>query len=112
VAPPAWTRPADIREAVRKKWGILLADYAAGQEWTPRSFPLRGPGPAEIGERLGEVQKWAGEWEQAAARGPLRVEYKRVGGRHIGVNLILAGPGSMVTSRPGRCSAPPARSAA
>ena len=51
------------------------------------SFPLRGPGPGDIGERLAEVQKWAGEWEQAA-RGPLRVEYKKVGGRHIGVNLI------------------------
>jgi hypothetical protein len=84
---PAWTRPADVREAVRKKWGTLLADYAAGQEWTQLSFPLRGPGPAEIGERLGEVQKWAAEWEQAN-RGPLRVEYKKVGGRHIGVNLI------------------------
>jgi hypothetical protein len=88
VAPPAWTRPADIREAVRKKWATLLADYAVGLEWTPRGFPLRGPGPAEIGERLGAVQKWAGEWEQAAARGPLRVEYKKVGGRHIGVNLV------------------------
>ena len=49
--------------------------------------PAARPGPAEIGERLGEVQKWAGEWEQAA-RGPLRVEYKKVGGRHIGANLI------------------------
>lgn len=87
MTPPAWTRPADIREAVRKKWATLLADYAAGLEWAPRSFPLRGPGPAEIGERLGEVQKWAGEWEQAA-HGPLRVEYKKVGGRHIGANLI------------------------
>jgi hypothetical protein len=87
VASPAWTRPADVREAVRKKWGTLLAAYAAGQEWTPLDFPLRGPGPAEIGERLGEVQKWAVEWEQAA-RGPLRVEYKKIGGRHIGANLI------------------------
>jgi hypothetical protein len=87
VASPAWTRPDDIREAVRKKWGTLLAEYAAGQEWVPRSFPLRGPGPSEIGERLSEVQKWSDDWEQAA-RGPLRVEYKKVGGRHIGVNLI------------------------
>ena len=87
MAPPAWTRPADVREAVRKKWGTLLAAYAAGQEWAPLDFPLRGPGPAEIGERLGEVQKWAGEWEQAT-RGPLRVEYKKIGGRHIGANLI------------------------
>lgn len=87
MAPPAWTRPADVREAVRKKWGTLLTAYAVGQEWTPLDFPLRGPGPAEIGERLGEVQKWAGEWEQAT-RGPLRVEYKKIGGRHIGANLI------------------------
>jgi hypothetical protein len=86
--PSAWTRPADVREALRKNWGTLLAAYAVGLEWTPRDFPLRGPGPAEIGERLGEVQKWAGEWEQAADRGPLRVEYKKVGGRHIGANLI------------------------
>lgn len=84
---PAWTRPADVREAVRKKWGTLLGNFAAGQDWAPLSFPLRGPGPAEIGERLGEVQKWAGEWEQAG-RGPLRVEYRKVGGRHIGANLI------------------------
>jgi hypothetical protein len=73
---------------VRRKWGTLLVAYASGQECPPLNFPLRGPGPAEIGERFGEVQKWAGEWEQAAARGPLRVEYKKVGGRHIGVNLI------------------------
>jgi hypothetical protein len=73
---------------VRKKWATLLTAFASGQECPPLNFPLRGPGPAEMGERLGEVQKWAGEWEQAAARGPLRVEYKKVGGRHIGVNLI------------------------
>jgi hypothetical protein len=88
VPPSTWTRPADVREAVRKKFGTLLAAYAAGQECPPLNFPLRGPGPAEIGERLGEVQKWVAEWEQAAARGPLRVEYKKVGGRHIGANLI------------------------
>ena len=87
MEPSAWTRPVDVREAVRKKWGALLAAYATDQEWTPLDFPLRGPGPAEIGERLGEVQQWAAEWEQAA-RGPLRLEYKKVGGRHIGVNLI------------------------
>jgi len=33
------------------------------------------------------VQDWAAEWERAG-RGPLRVEYKKVGGRHIGTNLI------------------------
>jgi hypothetical protein len=86
VAKP-WTRPADVRDTLRKRWPLLLAAFTAGQEWVPAQVPLRGPGPAEIGERLAEVQDWAAEWERAA-RGPLRVEYKKVGGRHIGTNLI------------------------
>ncbi len=83
----SWTRPRDVREAVRKKWPALLAAFAAGREWAPLPVPVRGPGPAEIGERLGDVQRWAAEWVQAS-RGPLRVEYKQVGGRHIGTNMI------------------------
>jgi len=84
-----WTRPSDVRETVRKKWPVLLAAFAAGQEWTPLDIPLRGPGPAEIGARLGDVQAWAAEWAKAA-RGPLRVEYKQVGGRLVGTNMIPA----------------------
>ena len=53
----------------------------------PLSFPIRGPSARQIGERLAEVRQWAGEWAQAA-RGPLRVEYKQVGGRHFGSNSI------------------------
>jgi hypothetical protein len=33
------------------------------------------------------VQQWAAEWARAA-RGPVRVEYKQVGGRQVGANLI------------------------
>ena len=82
-----WTRPADVRESVRKKWPVLLSAFVTGQEWAPLAVPVRGPASAEIGERLGEVQDWVSEW-QRAARGPLRVEYKKVGGRHIGANMI------------------------
>jgi hypothetical protein len=87
--PGAWTRPADVRAAARKKWdsGVLLARFAAGQEWEPLSFPIRGPSARQIGECLAEVRQWAAEWAQAA-RGPLRVEYKQVGGRHFGSNSI------------------------
>lgn len=85
----AWTRPAQVREAARKKWPAWLAAFAAGQEWEPAGFPLRGPGPADIAARLGDVQDWAGEW-QRAGRGPLRVEYKQVGGRLVGTNRIPA----------------------
>jgi len=87
--PRSWTRPVEVRTAIRKKWeaGALLARYAAGQDWEPLSIAIRGPSAREIGERLAEVRRWAAEWAEAA-RGPLRVEYKQVGGRHFGVNNI------------------------
>jgi hypothetical protein len=82
----SWTTPGDVRAAVRKKWdsGELLRRYGAEGEWVPLRFAVRGPQPAEIGERFTEVRSWAAEW----ARAPMRVEYKRVGGRHFGVNEI------------------------
>lgn len=82
-----WTRPADVREAVGKRWPALLTAFLTGEEWAPLDIPLRGPGPAEIGERLAEVQAWAAEWERAG-RGPLRVEYRQVGGRLVGANQL------------------------
>jgi hypothetical protein len=89
IAGKAWTSPADVRDTVRRRWPVLLAAFAAGAEWTPLDIPLRGPSPAELGARLGDVQAWAAQWARAA-RGPLRVEYKQVGGRLIGINQIPA----------------------
>jgi hypothetical protein len=90
--PGSWTRPADVRASVRKKWdsGVLLARFASGSQWEPLSIPIRGPSAREIGEQLDEVRGWAAEWAAAAAAGPLRVEYKQVGGRHFGANSIPA----------------------
>ena len=87
--PGAWTRPADVRAAARKKRdsGALLTRFAAGQEWEPLSFAIRGPAAGQIGDRLADVRRWAAEWAEAA-RGPLRVEYKQIGGRHFGTNSI------------------------
>lgn len=87
--PGSWTRPADVRIAIRRKWdaGGLLVRYSAGQDWEPLSIAIRGPSAREIGERLTEVRRWAAEWAEAA-RGPLRAEYKQVGGRHFGVNSV------------------------
>jgi hypothetical protein len=87
--PSSWTRPVDVRTAIRRKWdaGALLARYAAGQDWEPLSIAIRGPSAREIGERLAEVRRWAAEWAEAAS-GPVRVEYKQVGGRHFGVNSV------------------------
>jgi hypothetical protein len=82
-----WTRPADVRDRIVKKWPSLLADFATGRDWAPIDIPLRGPAPAEIGSRLAAVQAWVAEWRRANS-GPLRVEYKQVGGRLVGTNQI------------------------
>jgi hypothetical protein len=89
TGPAGWTRPADVRAVVRKKWdsGALLARFASGQDWEPLGIPLRGPSARHIGEHLADVRQWAAEWAEAAG-GPLRVEYKQVGGRHFGTNSI------------------------
>jgi len=84
-----WTTPADVLGLLRKRWqaGLLLSVFASGQDWAPFGVPLRGPSAGELAERLGEVQAWAGRWEQAD-RKLIRLEYKKVGGRAIGSNHI------------------------
>jgi len=87
--PHPWTRPPEVRAWLARKWrsGSLLTAFGEGRDWEPLGVPLRGPAVSEIGGRLAEVQEWAAEWT-LAGRGPLRVEYKKVGGRHVGANLI------------------------
>ncbi len=87
--PVTWTRPADVRAAVRKKWdsGAFLTRFASGHPWEPVRIPIHGPSAGEIGEQFAEVRQWAAEWANAA-HGPLRIEYKQVGGRHFGTNSL------------------------
>ena len=86
---PSWTRPPEVRAWLDKKWksGALLTALAEGRDWVPLDLPLRGPAAGEIAGRLAEVQEWAAAWDRAA-RGPLRVEYRKVGGRQVGSNMI------------------------
>jgi hypothetical protein len=83
----SWTSPADVREVARRKLPAWLSGLADGREFTPVRIPVAGPVAAEFGARFDEARNWAGEWERAA-RGPLRVEYKKVGGRSFGVNEV------------------------
>ncbi len=66
---------------------MLLARFATGQDWQQIGIPLRTPSARQLGEHLTEARQWAAEWADAA-HGPLRVEYKQVGGRHFGANSI------------------------
>jgi hypothetical protein len=87
--PAAWTRPGDVTAVLRRKWqsGALLTRFLSGQDWERVSVSLRRPAASEIGERLTEVRDWVAEWDRAG-QSPLRVEYQRIGGRHVGFNSI------------------------
>jgi hypothetical protein len=85
----SWTTPATVRESAGKKVVGWLSSYVAGEEFDPVRFPIRGPAAAELGGRYDEARRWAADWDRAA-RGPLRVEYKTVGGRSFGANDIPA----------------------
>jgi hypothetical protein len=91
VARP-WTRPADVRAWLGKKWqsGALLTALAEDRDWEPLSVPLYGPAAGVIAGQLAEVQDWVAEWSRAGSSGsgPLRIEYKKVGGRQVGANMI------------------------
>jgi len=84
-----WTTPAAVRESAGKKVAAWLSSFVAGVEFDPVRFPIRGPTPTELGGRYDEARRWAADWDRAA-HGPLRVEYKTVGGRAFGANDIPA----------------------
>jgi hypothetical protein len=77
---------------MRKKWdsGALAIRYLSGTDWEPLSAVVKGPAVRDIGESLADVRGWAAKWTEAAARGPLRIDYKQVGGRHFGANSLPA----------------------
>jgi hypothetical protein len=57
---PAWTRPADITAALRRRWrrGDLLAARIRGEPVFPMELPLKRPGPREVAEHFGAVMSW------------------------------------------------------
>ncbi|GAA0917802.1 DUF3322 and DUF2220 domain-containing protein [Virgisporangium aurantiacum] len=87
----SWTVPGDVVAGLRKRWdrGEFLAAIAEDRPWEPVGVPIRAPSPTEIASAFGEVQDWAAQWRGPAA-GKLRVEYRPIGGRAIGANLVPA----------------------
>jgi len=86
-----WTTVTAIKEKVRRRWddGSLLREYAAIEPFPRIDVPLRGPWPAEIGDRFGEVQAWVAALDAGSRRGArYRLEFTTVGGRLIGRNNL------------------------
>lgn len=87
----SWSTALDIESKVRRRWtdGSVLRAYAAGEPFPRIDVPLKGPRPAEIGERLGEVQEWIAALRAASRSGSrFRLELTGVGGRLIGRNEL------------------------
>ena len=52
-------------------------------------LPVKGPTGEELLHRFEEVRKWAAAFEAEADRS-FQIEYRTVGGRHVGSNRIPA----------------------
>jgi hypothetical protein len=61
TAEAPWTTPADLESRLERLWesGRLLAASIGGEPVLPLRIPVRGPRPAEWGERFEEVKRWA-----------------------------------------------------
>lgn len=86
-----WTTPDDVERTLRRQWdtGRALAAYGEGAAWQPLGVPLRGPTVGELAAGLERARSWAATWRRAAGRLG-RLEYRRVGGRLVGVNELPA----------------------
>lgn len=86
-----WATPDTVRAKVRRRWddGTLLRAVARGEQIEAIQVPLAGPGPSELGDRLGEVQDWAAALEDGSRAGErYTLQYKEVGGRKFGRNRL------------------------
>ena len=87
----AWTTPADLRTAVRRRWtdGFLLRALAAGDPFPIIDLPVHGPRPGEIGENLPAVQRWIDELAVGSANGRCYALVTTTnGGRDFGRNQL------------------------
>jgi hypothetical protein len=88
---PGWTAPADLVAVLRRRWdtGRYLKAFARGDEWEPLVLPVKGPNADELLHRFEEVRKWVAAFEAGVDRS-FQIEYRTVGGRHVGANRIPA----------------------
>lgn len=88
---PGWTKATDLMAVLRRRWdsGRYLRAYARGEAWEPVALAVRGPNADELLHRFEEVRRWAAAFE-AGVGGSLQIEYRTVGGRHVGANRIPA----------------------
>lgn len=91
-----WTRPEQLVEALRARWnrGSYLRSYAAGDQWSPVTLPIKGPTADEVLGDPGAVASWVDRWRSASQPrrgGPaFTLEYRTVRSRVLGANEVPA----------------------
>jgi hypothetical protein len=84
-----WTRPADLREQVKKLWnqGKILASLAKHEPLFPRRLSLIGPAMPQMASRFEDVRSWV----QALRNIPhCRIETRSFRHRELGANMVPA----------------------
>ncbi len=86
-----WTKPGDVIAVLRRRWntGAYLRSYLRGEPWEPVILPVKRPGANELLHRFEDARKWAASFE-ADLHPSLLIEYRMVGGRHVGANRVPA----------------------
>ena len=87
---PAWTGADQLVATLRRRWdtGLYLKAYAGGEPWQPVTLPVKGPGAADLLERLDASRNWLARFERDTRQ--FRVEHQEVRGRNLGTNLVPA----------------------
>ncbi len=87
-ATPAWTGADQLLARLRREWdaGAYLKAYASGEPWQPVTLSVKGPGAADLLERLDASRSWLARFEREARH--FCVEHKEVRSRNLGTNLV------------------------
>jgi len=82
-----WTRPADLRVQLQKRWdrGELLGGLVTGESPFPMRLTLKCPTSAEMAGQFDEVRAWIAE---LAAMPHCRVEWREFKHRIFGTNTV------------------------
>ncbi len=89
-AAPAWTGADQLLATLRRRWdtGAYLKAYASGEPWKLVSLPVKGPGAADLLERLDASRSWLARFERETRH--FCVEHREVRSRNLGANLVPA----------------------
>lgn len=82
-----WTTPTDLRAQVQRLWdrGLMLACLVDGNTPFPRRLILKGPSPAELGDRFDQARAWVSEIRQMTH---FRVVMRERRHRILGANAL------------------------